>query len=74
MEKKLGISYPTVRAKLDNVIASLTNTGSSQVPKSSTLKKSVDSPTSSEILDLLDKGTLSTAEAINLLKNNKMGD
>lgn len=55
IEKELGLSYPTVRNKLDNVIAALgyrVETSSSKY----------------EILQMLDKGELSLEEAERLLK------
>jgi hypothetical protein len=57
VEKELGISYPTVRAKLDDVITAL----GYQVEK----KPSVNS---SEVLEKLEKGEITAEEAVNLLK------
>lgn len=56
VEKELGISYPTVRAKLDEVIASL---GYSVVRT-----KSVPN---NEVLDMLEKGEISAEQAIKML-------
>ncbi|MEF9960589.1 MAG: DUF2089 domain-containing protein [Cellulosilyticaceae bacterium] len=58
VEKELGISYPTVRAKLDEVIISL---GFS--PKEAKQTK----PTH-DLLDALEKGEISADEAISQLK------
>ena len=58
VEKELGISYPTVRAKLDEVITSLGYT-----PKSTPNTK-----LNNDILDALEKGELSADEAIKALK------
>jgi hypothetical protein len=57
VEKELGISYPTVRAKLDEVVSAL---GYSIVKK----------PTigSKEILDMLEKGEITAEQAINMMK------
>jgi len=58
VEKELGISYPTVRAKLDEVIASLGY--NVPKPKQNTNNK--------EILDMLDKGEITAEQAIEMLK------
>jgi hypothetical protein len=57
VEKELGISYPTVRAKLDEVISSL---GYSVVKQ-----KTVNN---NEIIDMLEKGEISAEQALNMLK------
>ena len=59
VEKELGISYPTVRAKLDDVVAAL---GYTQVKKTTV--------TSNEILDMLEKNEISPQQAVEMLKNN----
>lgn len=56
VEKETGISYPTVRAKLDEVIVSL---GYGTSIKSGLLKD--------EILDMLDKGEITSDQAANML-------
>lgn len=54
IEKELGISYPTVRNKLDNVIAALGH--------------KIDKNTSKvEILNMLDNGEISSEEATKML-------
>ena len=58
VEKELGISYPTVRAKLDEVITSLGYTS----------KITPTTKSNNEILDALEKGELSADEAIKALK------
>lgn len=58
VEKELGISYPTVRAKLDEVIVSL-----GYMPKNTTPTKS-----NTDILDALEKGEISADDAIQTLK------
>jgi hypothetical protein len=57
VEKELGISYPTVRAKLDDVIASL---GYSVVKQ-----KTVGN---NEVIDMLEKGEITAEQALNMLK------
>lgn len=57
VEKELGISYPTVRAKLDEVIISLGYTVTKQKP--STDKK--------EVVDMLEKGEITADEALKML-------
>ncbi|MCG8541808.1 MAG: DUF2089 domain-containing protein [Clostridia bacterium] len=58
IEKELGISYPTVRRNLDNVIQALGyNPGSSE----ETISKK-------EVLEKLSKGEISSEEALKLLK------
>ena len=56
VEKEMGISYPTVRAKLDEVIISL---GYSSNKKTGVSKD--------EILDMLDKGEITSEQAVNML-------
>ena len=58
VEKELGISYPTVRAKLDEVIASLVYT----------VKETKDKHINKDILDDLENGDISADEAISKLK------
>jgi hypothetical protein len=59
VEKELGISYPTVRAKLDEVVSAL---GYAVVKK----------PTigSKEILDMLEKGEITAEQAVNMMKED----
>ena len=57
VEKELGISYPTVRAKLDEVIIALGYTVTKQKP--STDKK--------EVVDMLEKGEITADEALRML-------
>ena len=59
VEKELGISYPTVRAKLDDVVSAL---GYTQAKKSTTNNK--------EIIDKLEKGEISAEQAVDMMKNN----
>lgn len=59
IERELGISYPTVKGKLDSLIESLGY--SSQTTYNPGRNK--------EILEQLDRGEISPAEALELLKN-----
>lgn len=57
VEKELGISYPTVRAKLDEVITSLGYTVVKQKP-------SIDKK---DVIDMLEKGEITADEALIML-------
>ncbi|GFP76352.1 DUF2089 domain-containing protein [Clostridium fungisolvens] len=57
VEKELGISYPTVRSKIEDLIVSL-----GYAP----IKEKEDN--SSEVIDKLEKGEITAEQAINLLK------
>lgn len=57
VEKELGISYPTVRAKLDEVITALGYVVAKQKP-------SIDKK---EIVDMLEKGEITADEALRML-------
>lgn len=59
IEKELGISYPTVKGKLDSLIESLGYKN----------QASYNPNKSKEILEQLDRGEISSEEAIELLKN-----
>jgi hypothetical protein len=59
VERELGISYPTVRAKLDEVIENLGYSA-----KETKVKQE-----SKDILDALEKGNISVDEAISKLKD-----
>lgn len=66
VEKELGISYPTVRGKLDTVIKGL----GYEVPSKELIKeKAAITATRNEILDQLSKGEISSKEATEHLKN-----
>lgn len=60
VERELGISYPTVRGKLDDVIVAL----NLKVNEKNT-ESYVDN---NKVLDMLEKGEISTEEAMKLLK------
>lgn len=59
MEKELGISYPTIRSRLENVIMAL-GYKAEEVEESTVNSK--------EILEKLEKGEISPQEALKLLK------
>ncbi|UWD48719.1 DUF2089 domain-containing protein [Clostridioides difficile] len=62
VEKELKISYPTVRSRLDDIIQKLD--GKPNVKLSSDSRKK-------EILDELEKGEITPAEALEQMKENK---
>lgn len=57
VEKQLGISYPTVRGKLDEINNLLDLTTKKHISKNK-----------EKVVDMLDNGEISPEEAINLLK------
>jgi hypothetical protein len=57
VEKELGISYPTVRAKLDEVIEALGYSAAKQ--------KTVNN---NEVIEMLEKGEITAEQALNMLK------
>ncbi|MGK0467438.1 DUF2089 domain-containing protein [Clostridium sp.] len=59
VEKELGISYPTVRAKLDEVITTM---GYNVIKQ----KTSVDKK---DVIDMLEKGEITADEALIMLNN-----
>ncbi|WMJ87109.1 DUF2089 domain-containing protein [Anaerocolumna sp. MB42-C2] len=66
VEKELGISYPTVRGKLDAVIRGL----GFEVPGKDTAKENDDKAAlRNEILDQLSKGEITPKEATEKIKN-----
>ncbi|UZW13377.1 DUF2089 domain-containing protein [Clostridium pasteurianum] len=66
VEKELGISYPTVRGKLDTVIKAL----GFEVPAKDNLKdKDLKEAAKMEILDQLSKGKITAKEATEKIKN-----
>ncbi len=62
VEKELGISYPTVRAKLDQVIEAL----EADHPKKR--RPGVKAEKQKEVLDALERGEISPEEAMEMLK------
>jgi hypothetical protein len=65
VEKELGISYPTVRGKLDSVIRGL---GFEIPTKDSMKEKELKEEAKNEILDQLANGTISAKEAAEKIK------
>ena len=61
MEKELGISYPTVRARLDQVIAAL---GLEPAQP----QQGKDKPSRKEILEMLSRGELTQEQALDMMK------
>lgn len=61
VEKELGISYPTVRGKLDDIISAL---GYSTQKKPEVDKK--------KVVTMLEKGEITAEEAIQLLKEGEV--
>jgi hypothetical protein len=58
VESRMGISYPTVRAKLDEAIAAISGSEVARLTRAG-------------ILDQLESGTISAAEAADLLRQAK---
>lgn len=75
VEKELGLSYPTIRTKLDQVIEALGESRSGVEPEGlradaiSKKKKSDTSLKKQQILDQLESGELSAEEALALLQD-----
>lgn len=66
VEKELGISYPTVRGKLDTVIRGL----GYEVPSKELIKENENKTTArTEILDQLSNGQITSKEATERIKN-----
>ena len=65
VEKEMGMSYPTVRARLDQMLAAL-----DLAPVAETTKKDpkVDMETKRQVLDQLEKGEITASEAKERLK------
>ncbi len=66
VEKELGISYPTVRGKLDNVIKGL---GFEVTTKESLKEKELKETAKEEILEQLSRGEISAKQATERIKN-----
>lgn len=67
VERELGISYPTVRGRLDGVLEALGYKVEAGAPAAA--ETAVRQARRKEILDALNKGQLSSDEAIKLLKS-----
>lgn len=62
VERELGLSYPTVRGRLDQLIAALEATdGAADLPEPSAVRQ--------DILGMLDRGEITAGEAVARLKN-----
>lgn len=66
VEKELGISYPTVRARLEDAIQAMGFEVISTVVDANGFSEAERS----EILDRLDRGEITSEEALSLLKSN----
>ena len=66
VEKELGISYPTVRGKLDSVIRGL---GFETAVKETARDRELKEAVRAEIIDQLSKGEITAAEAAEKIKN-----
>jgi hypothetical protein len=62
VEKRLGISYPTVRNRLEDAVNALS------FGQYDGVQEDQMSERRTEILELLDKGTISVEDALNMLK------
>lgn len=70
VEKELGISYPTVRAKLDQVIDALTD---GRPSKRRDIPSELANSQQEEILLQLEEGKITPEEAVASLENIKKG-
>ncbi len=68
VEKEMGLSYPTIKKMLDEVVEQL---GYSAVEEEEAPKEEYKGPSRKEILDKIDKGELSVEEAAKLLAKIK---
>jgi len=66
VEKELGISYPTVRGKLDTVIRGL---GFEVTTKDNAKDKEIKEAAKAEILEQLSQGKIAVKEATEKIKN-----
>jgi len=71
VEKELGISYPTVRAKLDQVIEALSD---GKPMKKDESAKEVSDRLQAEVLQQLEEGLITPEEAIAAMENMKKGE
>ena len=62
VERELGVSYPTVRSMLDQVISNLGLIGGKEQSEDTQITKA-------EILDLLEQGQITSTEAVKMLKD-----
>src|SRR5699024_12784271 len=64
VEKELGISYPTVRSKLNDIIINLGHD----------IVKHKHNTDETSVISMLEKGELTADEAVKQLKNNRRGN
>jgi len=65
VEKELGISYPTVRARLEDVIRAI---GFEVISSLASSSGGLSDSQRAEILDQLDRGEITSEEAVELLR------
>lgn len=63
VEKELGISYPTVRGRLNEIIEKLRPEQEQKVSK-----ESVSAYTKDQVISMLENGEITSSEAVKLLK------
>jgi hypothetical protein len=67
VEKELGISYPTVRSRLEEVIRAM---GFEVISSYSSASTALNDARRAEILDQLDRGEITSEEALQRLQNS----
>jgi hypothetical protein len=68
MEAALGVSYPTVKGHLASIKEKLNLAGKAPAPEAASPGRS-GAPTTDEVLDKLEEGTLDPGEAVRLIKS-----
>ncbi len=69
VEKELGLSYPTIRNRLDEVLQALNLSAKGATAEPAPVQQnSPDEKETAEILNALEKGEISPQEALNRLK------
>ena len=69
VQEELGISYPTVRSRLDEIIRTLKRAATLAMPMPMPVPEPVSSPERQEILDRLAAKEISAEEAMQLLES-----
>ena len=69
VQEELGISYPTVRSRLDEIISALGRRVESPAPAPQPEEEPISEPERQEILDRLARKEISADEAFDLLEN-----
>lgn len=72
VEKELGISYPTVRARLDALLAALDLPPAKEAKSVPPVASEENLAKKREVLDLLEKGEISAEEAKNRLREGEV--